>query len=83
MYSKRLALLAMILSILLLAMSASVTNALPMEGRPGQENDTALAALAEDDFRSCPVMFIENVGQWDEIAKFQVWGGNGQCRVAG
>ncbi|HEY52038.1 MAG TPA: DNRLRE domain-containing protein, partial [Caldilineae bacterium] len=75
MYSKRLALLAMILSILLLAMSASVTNALPMEGRPGQENDTALAALAEDDFRSTPVMFIENVGQWDEIAKFQVWGG--------
>ncbi len=27
------------------------------------------------DFKSSPVMFIENVGQWDEGARFQVWGG--------
>ena len=28
-----------------------------------------------DAFRSSPVMFIENAGQWDDRAKFQVWGG--------
>ncbi len=27
------------------------------------------------DFKSSPVMFIENVGQWDDGARFQVWGG--------
>lgn len=27
------------------------------------------------DFRSSPVMFIENTGQWDDAARFQVWGG--------
>ena len=27
--------------------------------------------------RSSPVMFIENVGQFDEGARFQVWGGPG------
>ena len=29
----------------------------------------------DSDFRSSPVMFIENVGQWPEGARFQVWGG--------
>ncbi|MEI2688930.1 MAG: hypothetical protein V9H69_04160 [Anaerolineae bacterium] len=27
------------------------------------------------DFNSSPVMFIENAGQWDDGARFQVWGG--------
>jgi hypothetical protein len=27
------------------------------------------------DFKSSPVMFIENAGQWDDGARFQVWGG--------
>lgn len=31
--------------------------------------------IPEDDFQSSPVMFIENVGQWDASARFQVWGG--------
>ena len=28
-----------------------------------------------DDFGSSPVMFVENAGQWDDDARFQVWGG--------
>ncbi len=32
-------------------------------------------ATAEPAFRSSPVMFIENAGQWPEGALFQVWGG--------
>ena len=32
---------------------------------------------------SSPVMFIENVGQWDERAAFQVWGGPGDAMWIG
>ncbi|MCB0204054.1 MAG: SBBP repeat-containing protein [Anaerolineae bacterium] len=28
----------------------------------------------EDDFQSSPVIFVENMGQWDDGARFQVWG---------
>lgn len=33
------------------------------------------APAPDEDFKSSPVMFIENVGQWDDGARFQVWGG--------
>ena len=32
--------------------------------------------------RSAPVMFIENVGQFDEHARFRVWGGSGTMWLA-
>jgi Mg-chelatase subunit ChlD len=33
------------------------------------------ATPTREAFQSSPVMFIENVGQWDDGARFQVWGG--------
>ena len=65
-----------------------VLAALPMAANAGwseaqQATDQALSApsLIEEspapdaEFNSSPVMFIENAGQWDDGARFQVWGG--------
>ncbi len=43
------------------------------------ENDIEPTLAEEDDFRSSPVMFIENVGQWNKNAEFQIWGGAGNA----
>ena len=65
-----------------------VLAALPMAANAGrseaqQATDQALPApsLIEEspapdaEFNSSPVLFIENAGQWDDGARFQVWGG--------
>lgn len=57
-------LLKTILSVVMLLAAAGA-----VQGRP----ERALAATGE--FRSSPVMFVENAGQWDGRARFQLWGG--------
>lgn len=43
---------------------------------PGPDNQAVEATPAHrDGFKSSPMMFIENVGQWDDGARFQVLGG--------
>jgi len=46
---------------------------LAVAGAPQRQTEPALAAT--DGFRSSPVMFVENAGQWDSRARFQLWGG--------
>lgn len=42
----------------------------PASDKEGQQTSPSTT------FRSSSVMFIENVGQWDERARFQIWGGS-------
>ena len=41
----------------------------------GANRRPTIVLASGDAFRSSPVMFIENAGQWDERARFQAWGG--------
>ncbi len=75
MNPNRLSLQAVLLTLLLLVMSSTITSALSTQDNPQQERVLEPTLAPEEDFRSSPVMFIENVGQWDEGARFQVWGG--------
>ncbi|MCZ2112647.1 MAG: hypothetical protein LC131_02160, partial [Anaerolineae bacterium] len=58
---------ALLKAILLVIMLTTVAGI--AQGRPGR------ALAAADGFRSSPVMFVENAGQWDDHARFQLWGG--------
>ena len=58
---------ALLKAILLVIMLTTVAGI--AQGRPGR------ALAAADGFRSSPVMFVENAGQWDSRARFQLWGG--------
>jgi len=58
---------ALLKAILLVIMLTTVAGI--AQGRPGR------ALAAADGFRSSPVMFVENAGQWDDRARFQLWGG--------
>ena len=42
----------------------------------------ALPGYKDNTPNNSPVMFIENAGQWDEGARFQVWGGPGTMWLA-
>ena len=58
----------------------AITVALPMGVAPSTAQQAPYVAplistAIDASFRSSPVMFIENAGQWDERARFQVWGG--------
>ncbi len=48
----------------------------------GNEPNADPAPAAATPFRSSPIMFIENVGQFDATAKFQVRGANGTIYLA-
>lgn len=59
---------------------ARLETALTAEARQAADQATPATPSAEetpvlaDDLASSPVMFIENAGQWDDGARFQVWG---------
>ena len=62
------------------AAQPSATSADVLEARLAADQAASQAQRAEtpapgDDFKSSPMMFIENLGQWDEHARFRVWGG--------
>ncbi len=58
---------------LLKAFLALVMLLVAAAGAPQRQPERALAAA--DGFHSSPVMFVENAGQWDSRARFQLWGG--------
>lgn len=53
------------------------------EARQAADQATPVMPGAEEtpvpggDFNRSPVMFVENAGQWDDDARYQVWGGPG------
>ena len=57
---------AILVCLVLLAGNTPHTAAAPVQ--PQEPEPAAL--------HSSPIMFIENAGQWDDRAKFQVWGGS-------
>ncbi len=72
--------------ILFLLITLTVPLLAGLAARPAQALPQPLAAdrvpaaappshAQEDAFHNSPVMFIENVGQWEDQARFQVWGG--------
>ena len=61
--------LAVILTLALIAGKA------PIAAQQTPTGDQPSSIASGSAFRSSPVMFIENAGQWDERARFQVWGG--------
>ncbi len=63
--------LLILLAVLALTSGAPLSALLAVSAADAQ---TAPRVPAES-FRSSPVMFIENAGQWPEAARFQVWGG--------
>jgi len=54
----------------------------PMKAPIAQPNSVATQAAALEALQSAPVMFIENVGQFDDDARFHVRGGNYDLWVA-
>lgn len=68
---------------ILMVVAVALTAVLYAAGQPSAAQQPLAAAPAiprdlatpEPTFRSSPVMFIENAGQWPEAAHFQVWGG--------
>ncbi len=74
-----------ILVVILLSMTAFVmlVSGTVAKGRVAQAQPPATptpesdSTSGPDAFHSSPVMFIENAGQWDDRARFQVWGGAG------
>jgi len=68
---------------LLLPIAGHPTAAALSEDIPTTPQAAApVAANASEILRNSPVMFIENVGQFDEGARFQVRGGNGTLWLA-
>jgi hypothetical protein len=60
-----------LIAVLALALSA---GGVPTIAQQASISVQPSSAGTGDDFHSSPVMFIENAGQWDERARFQVWG---------
>lgn len=71
-------------TVLVLVLAATPTMSVAGASQAMQFSDQVLAvpSLAElnsgsgESFKGSPVMFIENRGQWDDAALFQVWGGH-------
>jgi hypothetical protein len=61
--------------------SPAPASAVVQESTP-PETSAPDATATEQAFRSSPVMFIENVGQFDDRARFQVRGGMGTMWLA-
>lgn len=59
-----------LLAVLVLMISGTASAQLTLSS-----GTRATSRVFDDSFRSSPVMFIENAGQWDDLARFQVWGG--------
>ena len=79
MKSKRFAIPLLVLTFTVLIMVSTMSvNMLASPSQLPASAPLAQATLSVDNasFRTSPIMFIENVGQWDEHAKFQVWGGS-------
>lgn len=60
----------------LLPLANIASQAAPLSGPLGRQTETS------SEIRSAPIMFIENVDQFDEHARFQVWGGLGTMWLA-
>ena len=84
----RISAVAIMLVLLTLAIAANVPwskaqQVTAQAVEPNQAANQATPAMAdadqtqapESDFKSSPVMIVENAGQWDAGARFQVWGG--------
>lgn len=66
----RLTALLSLVAVLILALTA---GGMPLAAQRAPIEPGPSPAVPGDDFRSSPVMFIENAGQWPEAARFQVW----------
>ncbi len=71
--------LVLVLAALPMTANAGWSEAQPVilrsaEGPPGR-SQVEPPSTPDVDFKSSPVMFIENAGQWDGGARFQLWGG--------
>jgi hypothetical protein len=53
---------------------ALTTGSAPIAAQRAPTGDQPSAVASGGAFRSSPVMFIENTGQWDDRARFQAWG---------
>ncbi len=70
--------LVLVLAMLPMAANAGWSEAQQVTNQTLPAPSQVEATPASDaDFNSSPVMVIENVGQWDDNARFQVWGGPG------
>lgn len=68
--------LVLVLATLPMAANAGWSQAQQVTDKPLPAPSQVEETPAPDvGFKSSPVMFIENVGQWDDGARFQVWGG--------
>lgn len=59
---------------LLAVLARTVGAALSAQSVSDASRAESAARIDAVDFRSSPVLFIENAGQWDDAARFQVWG---------
>jgi|GEM_PF-1396889 len=64
-----------ILLTLLAILALTASGAISAQSAPNVAHPVSTTEVNDSDFRSSPVMFIENAGQWPEAACFQVWGG--------
>ncbi len=64
-----------ILLALLAVLALTASGAISAQSAPNVAHPVRTTEVSDNDFRSSPVMFIENAGQWPEAARFQVWGG--------
>jgi hypothetical protein len=67
-----------IIAVLALTLSGPVTASVGATAgvAPQPAETDSLQAKVTEALRSSPVMFIENVGQFADGARFQVWGGD-------
>ncbi len=80
---RRHTLLALLLVVTMMLPTAADARGVAPAGEMGQAGEQQMSPSADNEdtptpdaeFASNPVMFIENRGQWNDDARFQVWGG--------
>ncbi|MCB0256851.1 MAG: SBBP repeat-containing protein [Anaerolineae bacterium] len=80
---RRHTLLALLMVVAMLLPTAADARGIAPAGETSQAGERQMSPSADNEvtsapdaaFASSPVMFIENRGQWNDDARFQVWGG--------
>jgi hypothetical protein len=66
---------ALLFALVAVLVVALIAGGAPLAAQQTPTSDQPSPVASGSDFRSSPVMFIENAGQWPDAARFQVWGG--------
>jgi len=70
------------LVVLVVSLGFILTSGVAAQGDGGAMAAPSRTSVTQS-LHSSSVMFIENVGQWNDDARFQVWGGPGTIWLAG